>query len=73
MKATGFFHSASSEAIVADARDDVARQLAEASSGWNAVAVGAARRPGLALRQDRSRTRSVMRSAIAPSATAIVM
>ncbi len=50
MKATGFFRSANNEAIAADARDDVARQLAGASSGWNAVAVGIAKRPGLALR-----------------------
>ena len=50
MKATGFFRSANNEAIAADARDDVARQLAGASSGWNAVAVGSAKRPGLALK-----------------------
>jgi adenylate cyclase len=35
---------------MADARDEVARKLADASSGWNAVAVGAAGRPGLALK-----------------------
>ncbi len=52
MKATGFFHPASSSSIVANARDDVARQLGDASSGWNAVAVGTAGRPGLALRQN---------------------
>ena len=34
---------------MADARDEVVRKLADASSGWNAVAVGAAGRPGLAL------------------------
>jgi adenylate cyclase len=50
MKATGFFYPANNEAIAADARDDVARQLAGATSGWNALAVGAARRPGLALK-----------------------
>jgi hypothetical protein len=33
-----------------DARDDLARKLADASSGWNAVAVGVAGRPGLALK-----------------------
>jgi hypothetical protein len=36
--------------IASDARDDVARKLADASSGWSAVAVGAAGRPGLALK-----------------------
>ena len=36
--------------ISANARDDVARQLADASTGWNAVAVGAAGRPGLGLK-----------------------
>jgi adenylate cyclase len=46
-KITGFFHA---DKIAADARDDVARKLAEASSGWNAVAVGATGRPGLALK-----------------------
>jgi len=50
MKATGFFHSLNNEAIAADARDDVARQLAGAASGWNAVAVGTTKRPGLALK-----------------------
>jgi adenylate cyclase len=50
MKATGFFRPATNASIVADARDDVVRQLAEATSGWNAVAVGAAGRPGLGLK-----------------------
>jgi adenylate cyclase len=50
MKAIGFFHADKNPSIVADARDDVARKLADASSGWNAVAVGAAGRPGLALK-----------------------
>ena len=36
--------------ITAEARDDVMRKLAEASSGWSAVAVGTAGRPGLALK-----------------------
>jgi hypothetical protein len=52
MKATGFFHAASNSSIIANARDDVARQLVEASSGWNAVAVGTTGRPGLGLRQN---------------------
>jgi hypothetical protein len=50
MKAIGFFHAASNSSIVADARDDVVRKLNDASSGWNAVAVGAQGRPGLGLK-----------------------
>ena len=49
-KATGFFHAADNSSIAAEAREDVARKLADASGGWNAVAVGAAGRPGLALK-----------------------
>ena len=36
--------------LSAAARDDVARRLADDSSGWNAVATGAAGRPGLGLK-----------------------
>jgi adenylate cyclase len=50
LKVTGFFQAAGSSSIAADARDDVSRKLMDASSGWNAVAVGVARRPGLALK-----------------------
>lgn len=50
LKVTGFFRPAGNSSIAADARDDVAGQLAAASGGWNAVAVGAAGRPGLALK-----------------------
>jgi adenylate cyclase len=50
LKTTGFFHAVSNSSIAAEAREDVARKLADASSGWNAVAVGAAGRPGLALK-----------------------
>jgi class 3 adenylate cyclase len=50
LKITGFFKPAGNTMISADARDDVARRLADASSGWNAVAVGAAGRPGLGLK-----------------------
>ncbi len=50
LKVTGFFRAASSSSIAADARDDVTRKLAEASNGWNAVAVGVSGRPGLALK-----------------------
>jgi hypothetical protein len=50
MKATGFFHPAADSSIAADTRDDIVRRLAEASLGWNAVAVGAQGRPGLGLK-----------------------
>jgi hypothetical protein len=50
LKVIGFFRAANTASIAADTRDDVARRLAEASSGWNAVAVGTAGRPGLALK-----------------------
>ncbi|KRR16004.1 addiction module protein [Bradyrhizobium jicamae] len=50
LKVTGFFRATGSTMISADARDDVARRMSEAQSGWNAVAVGAAGRPGLALK-----------------------
>jgi class 3 adenylate cyclase len=50
MRAVGFFHASSSPSIAADARDDAARKLADAPSGWNAVAVGTSGRPGLGLK-----------------------
>jgi adenylate cyclase len=50
IRPTGFFSAANNGSIAAEARDDVARQLAEASFGWSAVAVGAAGRPGLGLK-----------------------
>ena len=50
LRPTGFFKVAGNTMIAADARDDVARRLAEAQSGWNAVAVGVAGRPGLGLK-----------------------
>jgi adenylate cyclase len=50
MKVTGFFSPGVDSSITADARDDVVRKLAEASSGWNALAVGAQGRPGLGLK-----------------------
>jgi class 3 adenylate cyclase len=49
-KVTGFFQAAGNSSIAADAREDVARKLAGASSGWNAVAIGASGHPGLALK-----------------------
>jgi adenylate cyclase len=50
LRISGFFKAAGNTMISADARDDVARRLADASSGWNAVAAGAAGRPGLGLK-----------------------
>jgi class 3 adenylate cyclase len=50
MKVTGFFRPPDARMIAADARDDVFRKLGDANSGWNAVAVGAAGRPGLSLK-----------------------
>ena len=50
LKTIGFFRANSTSSIAADARDDVVRRLAEASTGWTAVAVGASGRPGLALK-----------------------
>jgi adenylate cyclase len=50
MRAIGFFHPAADSSIPADARDDVVRRLAEAPTGWSAVAVGSAGRPGLGLK-----------------------
>ena len=51
MKVIGFFRPAGSPSITPDARDEVARKFADASSGWNAVAVGVSGRPGLGLRE----------------------
>jgi class 3 adenylate cyclase len=50
LKAIGFFRAMSNASIATDARDDVARKLENASSGWNAVAVGTSGRPGLGLK-----------------------
>ena len=50
LKVTGFFKAAGNATIAADARDDIARRFADATSGWNAIAVGAAGRPGLGLK-----------------------
>jgi class 3 adenylate cyclase len=50
LKVIGFFRASIEPAIAPGARDDVARRLAAATGGWNAVAVGASGRPGLALK-----------------------
>ncbi|MGX4768564.1 adenylate/guanylate cyclase domain-containing protein [Bradyrhizobium guangdongense] len=49
LRANGFFHAATHPSIVADARDDVVRKFGD-GTGWNAVAVGTAGRPGLGLK-----------------------
>jgi hypothetical protein len=47
---TGFFEAATNSSISRDARNELANKLADARSGWNAVAVDAAGRPGLGLK-----------------------
>jgi hypothetical protein len=49
MQVAGFFRPSDDAALAPDARIEVARRLGNATSGWNAVAVGPAGRPGLAL------------------------
>ena len=51
MKVVGFFRVAESPLIATEARVDAARKLTDAPSGWSAVAVGTARRPGLSVKQ----------------------
>jgi hypothetical protein len=48
--AIGFFWADRHPSIATDSRNDLARKLADASSGWSAVAVGTAGRPGLGLK-----------------------
>jgi hypothetical protein len=50
LKAIGFFRADRHPSIAADAGDDLARKLADATTGWSAVAVGTAGRPGLGLK-----------------------
>jgi class 3 adenylate cyclase len=50
LKVIGFFRPDRNPAIAVDAKDEVARKLADASSGWSAVAVGKSGRPGLGLK-----------------------
>ena len=56
LRVTGFFKAAGNGVISPEARDDVARQLTEATGGWNAVAVGAAGRTGLGLKAASEQT-----------------
>ena len=50
LRATGFFKAEDSSVITPRERGDIAHKLAEAASGWNAVAVGTQGRPGLGLK-----------------------
>ena len=50
MKPIGLFRPIFDVTLAANARDEVARKLANASIGWNAVAVGENGQPGMALR-----------------------
>src|SRR5262245_29566138 len=50
MKPVAMFHPTTESSIAADARSVVAGRLANAISGWNAVAVGGSGRPGVMLR-----------------------
>ncbi len=51
MKVVGFFRVADSPLIATEARDEAVRKLADAPSGWSAIAVGSARRPGVAVKR----------------------
>jgi len=48
VKVIGFFQAAENQRILPRMRDDVARRLAEARTGWSAVAVGASGMPRVA-------------------------
>jgi adenylate cyclase len=50
LRAIGFFQARTNAMIVPEMRDEVMRKLADGNSGWSAVAVGAAGRPGLGLK-----------------------
>ena len=50
MKAIGLFRPSTDTTLAADTRDDVARRLANALGGWNAVAVGTNGRPAIAVK-----------------------
>jgi adenylate cyclase len=49
LKAIGFFQAATNSSIASEAKADLAKRLADAPTGWNAVAVGVSGRPGLSL------------------------
>ncbi len=50
LKTLGYFHAGDNTMIAADARSDVVRRIAQASTGWSAIAVGEGGIPGLALK-----------------------
>lgn len=52
LRVTGFFKAADSSVITPGERAEVARKLADATAGWNAVAVGTQGRPGLGLKAE---------------------
>ncbi|MGY4474977.1 adenylate/guanylate cyclase domain-containing protein [Bradyrhizobium sp. USDA 3364] len=52
LRVTGFLRAADSSVITPAERADVARKLADATAGWNAVAVGTQGRPGLGLKAE---------------------
>jgi hypothetical protein len=52
MKVVGLFPSGTINAITPELRDEVARRLGNATSGWNAVAIGASGRVGIKLGSD---------------------
>lgn len=56
LRVTGFFKAADSSVIAPGERNEVARKLADATAGWNAIAVGAQGRPGLGLKAANEQT-----------------
>jgi class 3 adenylate cyclase len=56
MKVIGLFHAVGNPLIAPDARESVAQRLANAASGWNAVATGVGGAPGLALKAASEQT-----------------
>jgi class 3 adenylate cyclase len=50
MKAMAFFRAATNPSIAVSERDEVARKLADAPTGWNAVAVGTTGHAGVAVK-----------------------
>ena len=50
MKAIGFFKATNNPSVAASDRDEVAQRLAEAPTGWSAVAVGTTGHAGVAVK-----------------------
>src|ERR1700675_1839486 len=55
MKIVGFFRADNNAMLAPEVRDDVARRIGNATSGWNAVAVGSGGPPGLMLKAANER------------------